>query len=100
MAVSDDSDTEGPVVDESVAAAAGAVGDEMLAGQTDEQQAIAGRIFERLKAGADVDDVKELIGDLSRTATAEQQRQEHREPKGYPEQDLEQEWEWQWDEIR
>lgn len=45
------------------------LGDELLAGRTDRQKEIAGKIYEQLKAGSDVDDIKHLIADLSRTAS-------------------------------
>lgn len=57
-------------------AAAGKLGEALLAGQTPAQRDIAMRIFDRLKAGAEVDEVKDLIGDLSYTATADERRRE------------------------
>lgn len=44
-------------------------GDELMAGRNEQQQAAARRIYEQLKAGAEVDDVKHLIADLSRAAS-------------------------------
>ncbi|WP_441246528.1 hypothetical protein [Kitasatospora sp. McL0602] len=50
------------------------LGEEYLSGQTDRQKEIAGRIYEQLKAGSDIDDLKPLIADLSRTATDDARR--------------------------
>jgi hypothetical protein len=54
--------------------------DEMLANQTPRQKELAGLIWDRFVAGDDVDDVKDLIADLSRTATedAEERREARR----------------------
>jgi hypothetical protein len=46
-----------------------AVLDELLANQTPRQKEIAERIWDRFVAGDDVDDVRDLIADFSRTAT-------------------------------
>lgn len=62
-------DPERDLAAEERAALADRLGDELLAGRTQEQDEIAGRIYEELKAGAQVDDIKHLIGQLSRTAT-------------------------------
>ncbi|MFF4802699.1 hypothetical protein ACFY1U_30525 [Streptomyces sp. NPDC001351] len=43
------------------------LGEELVAGQTWPQKEIAGRIYEELKAGAHVDDIKPLISQLRRT---------------------------------
>lgn len=43
-------------------------GEELLRGRTPRQEELARRIFERFKDGADVNDVKELIEQLCRTA--------------------------------
>lgn len=51
------------------AALADRLGDELMEGRTPQQQEIAGSIYQELKAGAHVDDIKHLIGKLSRTAT-------------------------------
>jgi hypothetical protein len=51
------------------AARADRLGDELLAGRTPQQKEIADSIYQELKAGAHVDDIKHLIGRLSRTAT-------------------------------
>lgn len=51
-----------------------AVVDEMLANQTPRQQELAARIWDRFVAGDDVDDVKDLIAELSRTATEDAER--------------------------
>ncbi|MEV6058122.1 hypothetical protein [Streptomyces sp. NPDC052107] len=45
------------------------LGDALLAGRSPQQEEIADRIYQELKAGAHVDDIKQLIGQLSRTAT-------------------------------
>jgi hypothetical protein len=65
------------VSDPGNAAAAKDLGEQLLAGQTPQQREIAEKIFDRLKAGADVDDVKELIGDLAWTATVDERRRQH-----------------------
>jgi hypothetical protein len=59
-----------------VAAASRRLGEQLLAGQTPQQREIAEKIYDRLKAGADVDDIKDLIGDLAYTATADERRRE------------------------
>jgi hypothetical protein len=58
------------------AAASRTLGEQLLAGQTPQQREIAERIYHRLRSGAEVDDIKDLIGDLSYTATADQRRRE------------------------
>jgi hypothetical protein len=88
-------DPDAATIDEDTAAASADYGAELLAGQTPQQQEIAGRIYERLKAGAELDDVKDLIAELSRTATADQQRRQ-RDQSTPPGQDSE-EWNWQWE---
>jgi hypothetical protein len=70
---------------------------QLLAGQTPQQRAIAVKIFDRLKAGAEVAELKDLIGDLSKTATADEQR---RKRELEQEKDSEQDWEWQWNKSR
>lgn len=45
------------------------IGDELAQGESPRQQQIAGEIYDQLKAGASVDDVKHLIGRLSQAAT-------------------------------
>jgi hypothetical protein len=45
--------------------------DELSAGGSPQQREIAQRIYTRLKDGASVDDVKDLIGELSRATTAQ-----------------------------
>lgn len=59
----------GPGDADDVAAAGERVADEMLANQTPRQRELAERIFGELAGGAEVDDIKDLIGELSRTAT-------------------------------
>lgn len=54
---------------EARAALADRFGDELLEGRTPRQDELAGRIYRELKAGAHVDDIKHLIGQLSRTAS-------------------------------
>lgn len=51
---------------------------ELAAGASSRQREIARNIYARLKAGADVEDVRPLIGDLSRAAT----EQAHRSSRG------------------
>lgn len=51
-----------------------AVADEMLANQTPRQRELAERIWDRFAAGDDVDDVRDLIAELSRTATEDAER--------------------------
>jgi hypothetical protein len=51
-----------------------AVLDEMLANQTPKQKELAGRIWDRFVAGDDVDDVRDLIAELSRTATEDAEK--------------------------
>lgn len=46
----------------------------LATGASPRQEEIARHIYARLKAGADVDDVKSLIGDLSRAATEQAHR--------------------------
>jgi hypothetical protein len=46
-----------------------AIADEMLANQTPRQRELAERIWDRFAAGDDVDDVRDLIAELSRAAT-------------------------------
>ncbi|MFF4506480.1 hypothetical protein [Streptomyces sp. NPDC001401] len=43
------------------------LGEELVAGQTWRQKEIADRIYQELKAGAHVDDIKPLISQLRRT---------------------------------
>ncbi|GAA3843352.1 hypothetical protein GCM10022403_089150 [Streptomyces coacervatus] len=43
------------------------LGEELVAGQTWRQKEIAGRIYQELKSGAHVDDIKPLISQLRRT---------------------------------
>src|SRR5437879_6206705 len=81
--------------DPDIAVAAARYGEQMMAGQTPRQRDIAVRIYERLKTGAEVDDVKDLIAELSRTATADQQRRDLDQQA--PTDDPEQEWRWRWD---
>ncbi|GDY33092.1 hypothetical protein [Gandjariella thermophila] len=82
------------------------LGDQLLAGQTPQQQAIARRIFDDMRAGAEVDQVKDLIAELSRTATEDQRRrdgqpatQPPRMPARSPQAaaENEEEWVWKWD---
>ncbi|MGW1914525.1 hypothetical protein ACWCQS_28290 [Streptomyces sp. NPDC002076] len=67
-------DPERGLAAEERAALAGRLGDELLAGRSSQQAEIADRIYRELKAGADVDDVKDLIAQLSRTATEDARR--------------------------
>jgi hypothetical protein len=60
------------------AALADRFGGELLEGRTRQQQEITGRIYEELKAGAHVDDIKHLIGQLSRTATEDARNRDAR----------------------
>ncbi|MQY32537.1 hypothetical protein SRB17_04880 [Streptomyces sp. RB17] len=48
--------------------------DVLLTGRSPQQEEIADRIYQELKAGAQVDDIKHLIGQLSRTATEDARR--------------------------
>ena len=54
-------------------------GARLLAEQTPEQKEIAGQIFTRMMAGADVDDVRDLIEQLSHTSR--KYRQEHEQQR-------------------
>lgn len=51
-----------------------AVADELLANQTPRQRELAQQIWDRLSAGDEVDDIRDLIADLSRTATEDAKR--------------------------
>jgi hypothetical protein len=51
-------------------------GARLLAEQTPEQKEIAGKIFTRMLAGADVDDVRDLIEQLSHTSRKYQKEHE------------------------
>jgi hypothetical protein len=62
--------------DAEIAAASRSLGEQLLAGQTPQQREIAEQIYHRLRAGAEVDDIKDLIGDLAYTATVDQRRRE------------------------
>ncbi|AJT68793.1 hypothetical protein T261_7191 [Streptomyces lydicus] len=55
------------------AEAADRLGEELLAGRTARQDELAHQIYEQLKAGSEVDDIKHLIGKLSRAATEDAQ---------------------------
>lgn len=59
----------GPGDADDIEAASERVAEEMLATQSPRQQELADRIFRELADGAEVDDIKDLIGELSRTAT-------------------------------
>ena len=60
--------------DDPSASKAARVGDYLLAAQTDRQRDLSARIYDRLKAGAEVDDVRDLIEELSRTGTEDLRR--------------------------
>jgi hypothetical protein len=62
-------DHEADPAAEQRAAVTSELGDELLAHRTPQQKEIAGRIYQQLRAGSQVDDIKPLIADLSRTAT-------------------------------
>jgi hypothetical protein len=54
-------------------------GARLLAEQTPEQKAIAGQIFTRMMAGAEVEDVRDLIEQLSHTSR--RYRREHEQQR-------------------
>jgi hypothetical protein len=54
-------------------------GARLLAEQTPEQRAIAGQIFTRMMAGAEVEDVRDLIEQLSHTSR--RYRKEHEQQR-------------------
>jgi hypothetical protein len=54
--------------------AAGRLGEELLSGQSERQKEIAEQIYEQLRAGRPIDELKPLIADLSRTATQDADR--------------------------
>jgi hypothetical protein len=54
-------------------------GARLLAEQTPEQKAIAGQIFTRMMAGAEVEDVRDLIEQLSHTSRG--YRKEHEQQR-------------------
>ncbi|MHA6760033.1 hypothetical protein [Streptacidiphilus sp. PAMC 29251] len=60
--------------DDPSASKAARVGDYLLAAQTDRQRNLSARIYDRLKAGAEVDDVRDLIEELSRTGAEDLRR--------------------------
>jgi hypothetical protein len=62
------------VPDDPSASKAARVGDYLLAAQTDRQRNLSARIYDRLKAGAEVDDVRDLIEELSRTGAEDLRR--------------------------
>jgi hypothetical protein len=105
MTTSDDFGASGEASDPKAAQVASLsrqLGDQFVAGQTPRQEAIARRIFDRMKAGANADDVKDLIAELSRTATEDQRNRAQQPPQPQAGQRRRQageedEWSWQWD---
>lgn len=55
--------------------------DFLQAGQTPRQQELARAIYDRLYEGADVEDVKDLIDDMSRIATEDAPRPRRDQPR-------------------
>ncbi|MCB5908379.1 hypothetical protein [Streptomyces pinistramenti] len=55
--------------DEARIAATDQIGDELLESKTARQDAVTEEIYEQLRAGSEVDDIKHLIAKLSRVAT-------------------------------
>ncbi|MER5642266.1 hypothetical protein ABT095_35655 [Kitasatospora sp. NPDC002227] len=65
------------------AAKADQAAEEFLGNQSDRQKDIAGRIYEQLMAGSDIDDLKPMIADLSRTATEDARRRKEQREDSY-----------------